>query len=139
MIERGAHGWIARIVPVQFDNLAVSSQRFDRGIIRYNVVSLPNQMRFDEFVSTLRCLVRHQAQIKRCGRGRENDIAPFFSHATGDLDMALYDSSNEQVGIGQSTDDNEEISYAASAGTYYLKVYGYNSAAAPYSLVVDLQ
>ncbi|MFH2006750.1 MAG: PPC domain-containing protein [bacterium] len=62
-----------------------------------------------------------------------------FSHATGDLDMALYNAANEQVGIGQSTDDNEEISSAASAGTYTLKVYGYNGATAPYALVVDLQ
>ncbi len=72
--------------------------------------------------------------------GQSINVSVEFSHATGDLDMTLYDSSVSQVANAQSTDDNEEISVEAGAsGTYYLKVSGYNGALAPYSLVLDRQ
>ncbi len=63
-----------------------------------------------------------------------------FSHSDGDLDVTLYDSSVSQVANAQSSDDNETLSVeAGNSGTYYLKVFGYNGAVAPYALVLDLQ
>jgi Bacterial pre-peptidase C-terminal domain len=72
--------------------------------------------------------------------GQTIDVTAEFAHATGDLDTTLYDSNVSQVGTGQSTSDNEVITVeAGSSGTYYLKVFGYNGAQAPYSIVLDLQ
>lgn len=47
-----------------------------------------------------------------------------FSHAAGDLDMALVDPTTERVlAVSDSTTDDESISYVApEAGTYYLVV-----------------
>jgi hypothetical protein len=53
----------------------------------------------------------------------------FFSHAAGDLDMRLYNSSATEIDISQGTVDNELISLSGRpAGTYYLQVYGYEGA-----------
>jgi len=72
--------------------------------------------------------------------GQTISINVQFSHAAGDLDMTLYDSSVTQVATAQSSDDNETLSVeAGSSGTHYLKVFGYNGAVAPYALVLDLQ
>lgn len=54
-----------------------------------------------------------------------------FQHSVGDLDMALYQGTS-QVAISQGTSDTETIS--AEAGTYILRVYGYNGAQGEYSL-----
>ncbi len=46
-----------------------------------------------------------------------------------DYDVRLYNSSQTQVGISQNGGTTSEaINYTASAGTYYVKVYGYNGA-----------
>jgi len=67
-----------------------------------------------------------------------NKVRIEFSHAAGDVDMFLYDSNDQVVGTSTSVGDSEEISLSGRpAGTYYLKVYGYNSALNPsYRLIV---
>lgn len=57
-----------------------------------------------------------------------------FTHSAGDLDMALY-QGGEQVKISQSTADQETIT--AGAGSYVLRVYGYNGATNAYRLVLQ--
>lgn len=57
-----------------------------------------------------------------------------FTHSAGDLDMALYQGSTE-IEKSQSTNDVEELS--GSAGTYVLRVYGYNGATGDYKLIVS--
>jgi len=54
-----------------------------------------------------------------------------FTHTDGDLDLFLYDSPqpSSPVDYGYSSSDNEDAEYlAAPAGTYYIRVDGYNSA-----------
>ena len=47
-----------------------------------------------------------------------------FTHADGDIDLALYDSSGGFLDGSVSTDDNEMIEYpVAAAGIYYIRVY----------------
>lgn len=62
-----------------------------------------------------------------------------FVNAAGDLDMALYDGAFELVGSSTSTGNTETIRLAGlAAGTYYIAVYGYDSATNPaYDLQVD--
>lgn len=62
-----------------------------------------------------------------------------FQHASGDLDLALYDNGSE-INISQSTTDGESVAVTASADTTYdLVVYGYQGAANTYDLDVDIQ
>jgi hypothetical protein len=56
-----------------------------------------------------------------------------FQHAVGDLDMALYEGAS-QVAISQGTGNTETITQGA--GTYVLRVYGYNGAQGEYGLTL---
>lgn len=57
-----------------------------------------------------------------------------FVHSTGDLDMKLYDASFNQLKVSQSVANQEQFNEELSAGTYYLKVYGYQGATNDYAL-----
>ena len=57
-----------------------------------------------------------------------------FDHSRGDLDMAVYQGS-EQVCQSQSV-TNTETCAIGSAGTYVIRVYGYNGAMGEYTLTV---
>lgn len=47
----------------------------------------------------------------------------------GDYDIRLFNSAQTQVGISQAGGTSSEtINYTAAAGTYYVRVYGYNNA-----------
>lgn len=56
-------------------------------------------------------------------------ISITLSTLPADFDIRLYNSAQKQVGISQNGGTtNETINYTAAAGTYYVKVYGYNKA-----------
>lgn len=62
-----------------------------------------------------------------------------FVHATGDLDLALYDQSGSQVEVSESTSDDESITWTFnSGGTVYAQVYGYNGAEANYTVTATV-
>lgn len=67
------------------------------------------------------------------------NVAIQFQSTSGDLDLAVYNSSGRLLGYSNGTSNSESISLAgASAGTYYVYVYGYAGAANPhYTLTVD--
>ncbi|MFZ6010230.1 MAG: T9SS type A sorting domain-containing protein, partial [Bacteroidota bacterium] len=47
----------------------------------------------------------------------------------GDYDIILYNGSQTQVGISENGGtSNETINYTAAAGTYYVRIYGWNGA-----------
>ncbi|QBG46530.1 hypothetical protein EGM51_03625 [Verrucomicrobia bacterium S94] len=47
-----------------------------------------------------------------------------FTHADGDIDLALYDSGGTQLARSETITDNESIDYTVAApGTYYIRVY----------------
>ncbi len=49
-----------------------------------------------------------------------------FSHAAGDLDVELLDSSGNVLSSAVSGDNDENINYVVpNGGYYYIKVYGY--------------
>ena len=51
-----------------------------------------------------------------------------FTHSAGDIDVALYDSTETCLADSISTTDNEYINHVVpSAGTYYIKVYNGNA------------
>ncbi len=69
-----------------------------------------------------------------------------FTHADGDLDMALYadgvteDTLGEyRLAVADSTDDDEHLEYTVqSDAIFYLRVYGYDGAENSYSLEMTL-
>lgn len=51
-----------------------------------------------------------------------------FTHADGDIDLALVDASNKTLAVSTSSTDDEHIDYVVSAsGTYYIRVYFANA------------
>lgn len=61
-----------------------------------------------------------------------------FEHDSGDLDLMLYDPEGNQVGSGQSMNDDERIEHVASrTGRYTIKVYGFGGAENRYRLRVS--
>ncbi len=59
-----------------------------------------------------------------------------FDHTEGDLDLVLY-RGDDQVDISQGIEDTETVE-ADEAGTYIIRVYGYQGASATYSLSVAM-
>jgi hypothetical protein len=50
-----------------------------------------------------------------------------FTHASGDVDMQLRNSANVVVASSTGVTNSETIVYDATAGTYYLRVYGFGA------------
>ncbi|KKQ34810.1 MAG: YD repeat protein [candidate division WS6 bacterium GW2011_GWA2_37_6] len=60
-----------------------------------------------------------------------------FTHSQGDIDLALFNSSEVQLAVSNGSADNEYIDYTVAAGgTYYLVVY-YGNAGNTYDLWWD--
>ena len=61
-----------------------------------------------------------------------------FTHANGDIDIALYDPAGAAVASGTSTTDNETIVHTALAtGTYAVRVIGFSGAENSYDLTLS--
>lgn len=74
------------------------------------------------------------------GAGATSDYVRIdFTHAQGDLDVQLYNASGSLLRTSNGTGNSEQISLnGLGAGTYYVKIYGYNGAFNPnYSLAID--
>ncbi len=74
--------------------------------------------------------------------GYQGDYARIlFQESQGDLDLELYDASGKRLSSSNSTHDNELISLQGLvAGTYYVRVHGYNGATNPdYGLRIQTQ
>jgi hypothetical protein len=69
--------------------------------------------------------------------GRSLRATVSFRHASGDIDVRLFDAAGSQVAASEGTGDTETVS-AAAAGEYTLRVYGYNGAANAYRLEIAL-
>ncbi|EGD77783.1 hypothetical protein PTSG_08873 [Salpingoeca rosetta] len=80
-------------------------------------------------------------RVRVCAYG-DLDITLTFDHESADIDVALYDADGYYVAQGNSTTDNEFISYTdvAGGGLYYLYVYGYNNSpqGTPYGVSIDM-
>lgn len=72
------------------------------------------------------------------GQGNSN-ISLSFEHALGDIDLLLYDASENFISVSNGTSNSENISLAGlAAGTYYIRVYGYAGATNPnYTLSIN--
>jgi len=73
--------------------------------------------------------------------GEHVEVVITFSHSLGDLDLALFASTNLEVPVFYSpgVSDKEQVSYTAQvAGTYYLAVFGTGAGtyAVPYSMTI---
>jgi hypothetical protein len=67
--------------------------------------------------------------------GRESvTVEVTFSHADGDIDLVLEDAAGSQLERSQSSTDDERINATLSAGTYRIRVYGYNGATGDYQV-----
>jgi hypothetical protein len=74
-------------------------------------------------------------------RPRTSDrISISFLNAQGDLDLVLLNSNGQRVRFAASFDDGEQFSLGGlAAGTYYIRVYGFQGATNPsYSLSVNV-
>ena len=64
-------------------------------------------------------------------------IKAYFSHAKGDLDIALYNEKSKKLSKGNSSSDNEEAEVKIiNSGYYYIKVHGYQDASNEYDLEI---
>jgi hypothetical protein len=71
--------------------------------------------------------------------GTRIDVTLIFDDTAGDLDLALFGPTGTVVASSQSTSDNEEISFTASAGgKYAVRVRGFGSATNTYAGMVTL-
>jgi hypothetical protein len=59
-----------------------------------------------------------------------------FSHADGDLDLALLDDTGEAFAWSASTEDEERITTTLPAGRTIVRVYGFQGAAGAYRLQI---
>ncbi len=60
-----------------------------------------------------------------------------FSHADGDLDLHLYDPAGDQIDYSVSTDDDELVgAEGLAAGTYFVRVSGWDGAENLYDLEI---
>lgn len=69
-----------------------------------------------------------------------NGIVSISSTSTqGDLDLYVYNSSNVLVSSSTSSTNSEQVGFSGlAAGTYYVRINGYNGAATPtYTLTID--
>jgi hypothetical protein len=68
-----------------------------------------------------------------------NAVSIAFTHTNGDLDLQLYNSAGTRLATSEGTTGSERISLSnRPAGTYFVRVYGYNGAKNPqYSLTVN--
>lgn len=58
-----------------------------------------------------------------------------FAHADGDLDLLVFDSAGDLVGVGDSVTDNEFVTLTSQqGGNYFIVVLGFEEASAPYQL-----
>lgn len=64
-------------------------------------------------------------------------VQTLFSHADGDLDLALIDGRGQVIARSQGTSDQERISRRLAPGIYAVQVYGYNGATGDYTLSLD--
>jgi hypothetical protein len=63
-----------------------------------------------------------------------------FTHSQGDIDMRVFNGSQTEIGLADSTTNAEQFSFVATAGqTYYVRVYGYRGAVNPnYTMTIDV-
>jgi hypothetical protein len=55
-----------------------------------------------------------------------------FTHASGDLDMAAFDSAGNQTSVSQGTTDSEQVTVPAGG---FVRIYGYNGAQNSYRAI----
>jgi len=71
--------------------------------------------------------------------GERLETSISFSHSSGDLDLYLYNASQQIQLSSASITDGERIAFTASqTGWYYVEVQGYRGASAPYSLSMNV-
>jgi hypothetical protein len=72
--------------------------------------------------------------------GTSDTVAISLQNSQGDLDLGVYNSFGQRVRYSGTSNNTEQVSLSGfSAGTYYIRVYGYLGAKNPnYSLSVNL-
>ena len=75
--------------------------------------------------------------VATCGDTHMKWISIDFTHATGDIDMAVYDLAGNWLGSGTGVTDTERVELGAfGKQAVALRVYGYNGSQNPYSISV---
>ena len=88
------------------------------------------------FASTGAVLDAGDDDFFRFAGGGQRTIELTFSHATGDLDLYLYDSSGQATGHSNGTADTERIEGTFPDALVIVRVVGYQGAQGAYTLTV---
>lgn len=77
---------------------------------------------------------------KTTGTGLMKQFQLSFTHALGDLDVAVYSLDGQFVGSSTGVTNFETVNLAAqNKNAFFVKVYGFNGAVNPYTVIVDCQ
>ncbi len=68
--------------------------------------------------------------------GESASVQVNFSHAKGDLDLKVYNSSGKVIAKSEGTTNTERVEFSG-AGTFYVLVLGYKDATGSYELLFD--
>lgn len=92
----------------------------------------------DYYISSSTDVDYYRFTLNRTGTS-SNYIGINLTHYNGDLDIRVYDSNHNQVGSSTSCGNTERVYLTGlSAGTYYMKVYGFSGARGNYSIAYNL-
>ena len=84
---------------------------------------------FNESISAVSCDLDDDYYSIFLAEGDTLEVELTFSHADGDVDVILLDSSEAMVAVSESEDDNEDFEYTATAtGEYFIVVYLFEDA-----------
>ncbi len=71
--------------------------------------------------------------------GQKAEVVVTFTHADGDIDIALHDPAGRRVMASESTSDMESVTWTANvAGNHLLRVFGYSGAENTVNITVNI-
>jgi len=118
---------------------AMSAETIDDPYEDNDTLSTARQISFPFSNSSLKSYDEDWYKVYLGAVGETIDVTINFTHANGDLDLELYNSSGTRIDYSTSTSNQEIVSYTiSSSGYYYIRVFGYQGATNSYGMNVNV-